>query len=400
MPSPPTSWTTPDDLRAQVLSYWRRGRILAAGFSGDPLFPLRLTMRKPDAAALRERFEAARAWIRELEDHSRAAKGFGYDIEWTEINHRQLGRNRMPERIVVPTESDALRLIGEETHSRRFRTLAATTIAEFPALAPLLRRKPFMVLDHAADWPRILAVLAWFRDHPRSDLYLRQVDIEGVDTKFIEARKALFSELLDVVLGRDGGAVPAAGFEPRYGLRAKPAVIRFRVLDRALAVAGLTDLAVPASDFATLAIAARHVFMTENEINGLAFPGFPGAIVIFGLGYGVDVLQPAAWLRSPQLHYWGDIDTHGFAILDRLRSLFPAARSLLMDRDTLMAHRALWVTEPAPSRATLSRLTADEQALFDDLVNDRLGWSKVRLEQERIGWTRLEDRLRVIGGGR
>ncbi|MGV9668202.1 Wadjet anti-phage system protein JetD domain-containing protein [Nocardia niigatensis] len=26
---------------------------------------------------------------------------------------------------------------------------------------------------------------------------------------------------------------------------------------------------------------------------------------------------------SPRLLYWGDIDTHGFAILDRLRQSFP-----------------------------------------------------------------------------
>src|ERR1022692_4377837 len=36
--------------------------------------------------------------------------------------------------------------------------------------------------------------------------------------------------------------------------------------------------------------------------------------------------------------YWGDIDTYGFHILDRLRVLFPDVQSLLMDRDTLLEH--------------------------------------------------------------
>lgn len=398
MSSIATSWTTPRDLRDQVLSVWNRGKILAAGVTGEPLFPLKLTMRRPDATALGQSFEAVRGWIRELEENSRSGRGFGYDIEWADINHRQLGRNRMPGRISVPTESDALRLIGKERDGRRFRKLADITISRFPELAPWVSRKPLVPLEQAQDWPRILDVLAWFREHPRSNLYLRQVDIPGVDTKFVEARRQLFSELLDIVLERaeNPPSSVAQTFEQKYGLRAKPQTVRFRVLDSRLAIAGLTDLTISASDFARLNIAAPRVFITENEVNGLAFPDFAQAIVIFGLGYSVDLLQAASWLAGTQIHYWGDIDTHGFAMLDRLRSAFPKARSLLMNRETLMAHQPLWVHEETPSLATLSRLDPDEQALFDDIVNDRLG-KNVRLEQERVSYAFLERSLRTIG---
>ena len=393
-----TSWTTPSDLRDQVLRIWERGKILAAGITGETLFPLKLSMRRPEAQAIGHSFEAVRRWIRELEENSRSCKGFGYDIEWADINHRQLGRNRMPSRVAVPTEADALRLIGMEREGRRFRALAQITAEKFPALAQWLSRRPLVVLLHAQDWPRILDVLAWFRDHPRSNLYLRQVDIAGVDTKFVEGRKALFSELLDIVLTRNDGPLAEAvaqTFEQRYGLRTKPPVIRFRVLDRRIAIAGLCDIAIPANDFAALNIAARHVFVTENDINGLAFPDFPAAIVIFGLGYGVDLLQSASWMAGAHIYYWGDIDTHGFAMLDRLRGGFPNARSLLMNRETLVAHRSLWVHEQAPYRAALSHLEPDEQALFDDLLYDRLG-EKVRLEQERVSYAFLERRLKTI----
>jgi hypothetical protein len=394
-----TSWTTPSDLRDQVLRIWERGKILAAGITGETLFPLKLSMRRPEAQAIGHSFEAVRRWIRELEENSRSCKGFGYDIEWADINHRQLGRNRMPSRVAVPTEADALRLIGMEREGRRFRALAQITAEKFPALAQWLSRRPLVVLLHAQDWPRILDVLAWFRDHPRSNLYLRQVDIAGVDTKFVEGRKALFSELLDIVLTRNDGPpseAVAQTFEQKYGLRAKPQVIRFRVLDRRIAIAGLCDIAIPASDFAALNIAARYVFITENDINGLAFPDFAEAIVVFGLGYGVDLLQSASWMAGAHIYYWGDIDTHGFAMLDRLRGGFPNARSLLMNRETLMAHRSLWGREDAPCRAALSRLEEDERALFDDLVSDRLG-ENVRLEQERVSYAFLEKQLKAIG---
>src|SRR5712671_3392361 len=393
------SWTTPSDLRKQVLRIWERGKILAAGITGETLFPLKLSMRRPEAPAIGHSFEAVRRWIRELEENSSSCKGFGYENEWADINHRQLGRNRIPSRVTVPTESDALRLIDMEREGRRFRTLAQVTTEKCPALAQWLSRRPLVVLEHAQDWPRIIDVLAWFRDHPRSNLYLRQVDIPGVDTKFVEGRRALFSELLDIVLERHDGppsATVAQTFEQKCGLRTKPQVIRFRVLDRRIAIAGLSDLAIPANDFAALNIAARHVFITENEVNGLAFPDFAEAIVVFGLDHGVDLLQSASWMAGAHIYYWGDIDTHGFAMLDRLRGVFPNTRSLLMNRETLMAHRSLWVHEQAPYRAALSHLDPDEQTLLDDLVHDRLG-EKVRLEQERISYAFLERNLKTIG---
>src|SRR5215467_4631931 len=296
-----TSWTTPSDLRKQVLRVWERGKILSAGLTGETLFPLPLSMRRPEAQAIGHSFEAVRGWIRELEENSRACKGFGYDIEWVDINLRQLGRNRMPGRVSVPTEADALRLIGKEREGRRFRELAEITTRRFPALAQWLSRRPFVLLEHAQDWPRILDVLAWFRDHPRSNLYLRQLDIPGVDTKFIEGRMQLFLELLDIILEAHDDPpttqklTAAQKFTQRFGLRAKPPLIRLRVLDSRIAIAGLSDLTIPVSEFAALNIDARHVFLTENEVNCLAFPEFAQAIVVFGKGYGAGLLQSASW---------------------------------------------------------------------------------------------------------
>jgi len=367
-------WTTPADLRRQVQRHWDSGRLLAAGVA----FPLELRLRGPDARALSDRFDEVRNWIRELERESR------YAIEWREINHRLLGRNRVPVRIVVPSEREAFELIGKTEEAARFRSLAAVTAQKLPDLGAWLAQRPLVALQNAADWDRILSVLLWFREHPRSGLYLRQLDIAGVDTKFIETRKPLLSELLDIVLNPENDN---RNFEQRYGLASKPSQIRFRILDQRLAIQGLTDLAVPAREFDGLDLPVKRVFITENEINGLAFPDVPGGLVIFGLGYGLDRLSEVRWLPERALHYWGDIDTYGFHILDRLRVLFPDVQSLLMDRDTLLAHEPLWVRESTSFNAELPRLTAAEYELYDDLRHHRLG-VRVRLEQERIpfGW--------------
>lgn len=390
-PLAPAGWTTPADVKAQLDGLWRQGRMLAAPLRGERLFPLALRLRRPDAKALSERFDEVRAWIRALDDGSAARQGFGYAIEWAEINHRQLGRNRVPAGIAVPTEHDALRLIGKSRHAERFRSLAGLTLRSFPTLEGWLTRRPLTVLDHAEEWERILAVLAWFRDRPRPGLYLRQLEIPQVDTKFIEARKGLLTELLDLVLPAtaiDPLAVGSKGFEQRYGLLSKPALIRFRLLDARLYLHGLSDMAVPAAQFARLSLPVRRVFVTENDINGLAFPDMPESLVIFGLGYSLERLAEIGWLKEKDIYYWGDIDTHGFAILDRLRASFADARSFLMDRETFVAHRDLWGREderrdgPPPAR-----LTASERSLYDELSHNHWG-DRVRLEQERIsfGW--------------
>ena len=84
--------------------------------------------------------------------------------------------------------------------------------------------------------------------------------------------------------------------------------------------------------------------------------------------------------------YRGYLDTHGFAILDRLRAWLPQTVSVLMDRQTLFTHRDRWVTEPKPTHDRLTRLNAAGQDLYEDLVSDRLS-ERVRLEQERIDWS-------------
>ena len=156
-------------------------------------------------------------------------------------------------------------------------------------------------------------------------------------------------------------------------------------------------MALTQSDFERLALPVRRVFITENEVSFLAFPAMADSLLIFGAGYGLGALAGVGWLRACSVYYWGDIDTHGFAILDQLRAHLPHAQSLLMDRETLMEHPDQWGQEPMPVQRDLTRLDALEHALFDDLRCLRLGAAPgtvhVRLEQERIGFGWLQRAL-------
>ena len=59
-------------------------------------------------------------------------------------------------------------------------------------------------------------------------MYVRQVDVPGVDTKFIEKHKRVLTELLDLQLDPARIDVAASDFEGRYGFRRKPDYVRLR----------------------------------------------------------------------------------------------------------------------------------------------------------------------------
>lgn len=76
-------------------------------------------------------------------------------------------------------------------------------------------------------------------------------------------------------------------------------------------------------------------------MNGLCFPNVDSSLVIFKLGYGLDVLKSVTWLTNKEIYYWGDIDTHGFAMLDQIRSFLPQTKAILMTEEILLAHRKI-----------------------------------------------------------
>jgi len=385
------TWTTPADLRAQVQKLWERGSLLASLAGGVALFPRRLSLKGPTSRELAERFSEVRNWIAQLDGEAKH-----YRVAWQSLNHRILGENRVPGEVWVDSLDDALRLIGRRRDAERFAVQVSLTRERRPELIAWLARRPLRALELADDWDRLLDIVAWIQNHSRPGIYLRQVDIPGVHSKFIEGHRAVLAELLDLALAPDvidttAGGV--GGFCRRYGFRERPVRLRFRVLDPSLAVLPTgtdQDLAVTHDTFASLDLPVKRVFITENEINFLAFPPVSLSLVLFGAGYGFETLSEADWLRDREIYYWGDLDTHGFAILDQLRAHFSRAASFLMDRETLLAHRPQWGSEPQPETRDLVRLTCQENALYDDLRRNRLG------DQEKIGFDWVVKALRNL----
>jgi hypothetical protein len=350
------TWTTRADVAAKLRRRWESGEFLGAHAAGRPWEPIDLPLRGPKPREIGANFAAVKDWVGTWRGEIDS-----YQQLWT--------------------------LLAVTSQVRRFTSLVERTRAVAPRLVDWMVSRPHTVLKLPdGTWSRIVDTILWIdgRDHER--VYVRQVDVPGVDTKFIESNRSLIATLLDLQLDPSRVDPGGATFAARYGLLDKPRYVRFRWLDPNRTTAGFTELTVRVGELVPQRVA--RVFVLENETTYLAFPDIPDAVAIFGGGYSVTRLDGLAWLRDQPLIYWGDLDTHGFSILDMLRRQFPDVRSLLMDRATLLDHESQWVREDRPTTAHLPLLTGPESALYRDLVEDTFG-TAIRLEQERVRYSAI-----------
>ncbi|MGH3531204.1 MAG: Wadjet anti-phage system protein JetD domain-containing protein [Mycobacterium sp.] len=382
-------WTTPDDIAARVRRRWDDGSLLRAYANGDPFDPIEVPLRGPKPSQVGDDIAAARDWVAALDAGRRGDAR--YTLQWQSIGGRQIGRNRLPVRAVVCSIEQAWALLGVASLVRRFDELLALT-RQHPRVREWVVDHPHHALGLGPEMSRLIAAYVWLDGHRRSNRYLREISAPGVDTKFAERHRPVLASMLGV-------SSTASGFLAGLGLRSKPGLVRLRPAPSLGLPAPFTELAVRSEELAQLRVEPRMATIIENEISYLSIEVPDDGVVIWGKGFDVDSVGRLRWLADADILYWGDIDTHGFAILDRLRAWLPRARSLLMDRETLLAHRDRWVTEDRPAKSVLTRLTPDEQDLYSELVGDGLG-ERVRLEQERIDWHWVEQRLPGVNSAR
>jgi len=384
--------TRPANMKKQLERMWVRGDICRAAVKDGVVFPLTLRLKQPTSKAMLDDLAGTQDWVKEVQAYTNKHH---ITLHWQSINHRVLGRQQLPAHIVLDTPQQAARLIGKSEALKQFTMLYRQSIKTLAALEGWLLQYPLKVLALADEWPQLLALCAWMQVHPNPRIYLRQVDVPKVDSKFIEQHRKVLAQLFDIVLpvfAVNDDYTGVAGFARRYGFLDKPAMIRVRPLDDDIPLLlsdGEQDAAITSKALARLHQDVRsrieRVFIVENEINYLAFPAVPRALLIFGKGYGFEALKQAQWLHECSMYYWGDLDTHGFAILNQLRASFPQTTSFLMDKQTLLAHQHAWGTEPRQETKELKYLNADEAAVYDVLRNNTLG-DQLRLEQERISF--------------
>jgi hypothetical protein len=386
-----TTWTTPAEVETRLRKRWDSGALLRSAGLGEPWEPLSFTIRGPAPRDVASDLGQVRGWVK---GWSRA-DGRHLRVEYRQVGGRLVGANALPAKAWIDSRDDAWALLGVMDDATTFLNLLQTTNTAAPSLTTWMTARPLRVLELRAEWASLVDTVRWIDQRATPDMYVRQIDVPGVDTKFIERHRPVLCDFLDLQLAphRINADVARSNLAGRYGFREAPRYVRLRSLDRAQPlVGGFTEVFARTDELAKAPPPGGRVFVMENATTYLAFPDIEDAVAILGSGYGALLLNTLIWLDDRDIVYWGDIDTHGFAILNRMRQRFPHVRSILMDRATLLAHESQWVTEPQPLVDHLPHLTTDEADLYRDVVEHSFG-PRVRLEQERVSYNAIQAAL-------
>jgi hypothetical protein len=389
----PAGWTDVSDLVATLERRWASGRYLAAYAAGREWEPLALPVRGPRSGELLDRLDEVKRWLTRFERD--LARHRDLRVEAKSLQGRRVGRNEVPARVWVDSYAALFRVLGVGVEVSRFDELTAYARERVPELTGWIVDHPRVVLEHRESWTRLVDVVRWIADRDVSGLYVRQVDVAGVDTKFIEQHTLVLAALLETALPaeRVDTRFTRSQFTARFGLRRRPDYTRMRFLAPQRAFPpGVSEVTMRADELDRIDPGLGQVVIVENEISYLALPERADSLAIFGSGFALGSVSALTWLAGKSIIYWGDVDTYGFLILNRLRATYDRVTSILMDVETLLAHAGQWVGEDQPTSQQLPHLNEVEAETYAALVEDRYG-RNVRLEQERIRFSAVRAAL-------
>lgn len=360
-------------------------------------WPLQIPLQPPSAAERRTNPVACRTWAEDW----RAYEGPG-TVHYANAQFLT-GIIPMPQRLDIESAAQAAlahpatRATWQRCSQRLPRLQEALPRARFDTRAI----KDIVELDQD-EYERLFATATWLNSHPTSGFLLRQLPIEGIDTKWLEKHESLVLKMLGTHESAPDEPTPAdAPREPvtrrgrlheRLGLRPVPQLVQVAVLDPVLRapLGGMRHFAASVEDLNSWPESPTRVLILENKETAYALTGdYPGCVVLHGHGFHVHNYARIRWVRAASsVVYWGDIDTPGLEFLNDLRALGVPAISILMDTATLHAFRHLSTTGSTPRRTALPWLTAPERELLNELVEHaQLNVSGLLLEQERVPWS-------------
>lgn len=376
-------------------------------------WPLRYSLMGLSQESVLTNMANVTRWVQDWHHYEKTLTK-GIHVEWLTRRWSKLGEQTLPVAVTVESPDALATWVGCGPRWKLACARRDSFTAKFEGTQQsTIWSRHFDVL---ADWAdkdieRLQTLLDWFLMHPESGLYLRQLPVPGIDTKWIESRKSVVRDFVLAV-----NSLPllmaAPDFHDVCGLHKSPFKMRIRILCPKLraSLAGLCDIEAPLEEIARMSLPIRAAIIVENHETGDALPDFDGVVAFMGLGHAISKLGQIPWLRPdssqvgspsvelPQLVYWGDMDTHGFAILARARSIFSRMQSVLMDLPSFMEGKELWVVEVVPHPAQdLLDLTPAERDVHTGLRENRWG-QNLRLEQERLPWTLCVSTLHEVLG--
>ena len=348
------------------------------GLSYEPAFHLSLG-RVTEAEAVRDLhgLKAELVRWREILPHRP-----GWRVVLAEQRFRTVGLTvRLPRELTVDSTESLIRALQPNgvtpavwrtaiSRLQRFcETFGLTSDDSRRSAAASLRGLKLLFPQDTSDreFEAVLRTLSWLLRHPNAGLFPRALPVAGVDSKWLDRRRGTLARLWNTVTGEN---VSAADFLEHVGLLRLP---QFVLVKNAAAWVGEEAaeevVKLPVETLAKKAPESPVVLIIENEQTALSLD-FRDVPIFLALGYGVTLLESLPWMKEKRILYFGDLDTHGLAILAECRRLFSQTESVLMDLPTFERWRAFAVTEPKGAEPSPEHLTPEERALADVLSAD------------------------------
>lgn len=388
-------WTDVEMIRQQLLKKWNQGVFLSNFLRNEEIYPYSIKLKIPKVDDLSTRYTEVLSWIQSLRKESNENVKHSYQLIEKEFQFKNFGKNSLPVAISFSNRQDLLKWIRKKKEFDLFEHNINILLNAYPELKIWAEKYPFKILQLTEEEVKqLILTIKWFQNNPKSNKYLREINIPFVDTKFIENHKSILWDLLESILSEEEINGEGIGFEEKFYLRKKPIFVNLRVFEKRY-FEGFTTLSLPIEELSEWEIPFEYVFVVENEINFYSFPYVENACVIFGKGYAVEELKKIKCLAKKKIFYWGDIDTHGFKILGILRSYFPNTFSFFMNEETFVKYSKFWVVEKKPFLDSVMYLTPREEEMLHALQNNKYGLS-LRLEQERIPYQAVVKEITAI----
>ncbi len=378
---------TPKEIQEHCLKWWKE--ILLSSIDSTYYFPKEINrIGKVGSKDILNKISAYKESIELLKNNSKESKKAGYSLVLSERLFDKIGKQLVPEKITIDSIEDYLKVTGKEKEYIVFLKNLSLIKTELPLLLDWIKSNPTKLVEHDT-WVDTLKVCHYFLGAPLPNMYIRQLPID-VHTKYIIENKSILQSLLDFLIpeyiNKD-----EVKFELRYNLKYSEPLIRVRFLDCSLSpINNVTDISLTLSEFKSIRTECMNIFVAENVMNFLTLPYLSKTIAIWsGGGFSVSYLKEINWIKGKQFFYWGDLDAHGFQILNQFRTYFQNTVAVMMDEETLSCFKSASGT-PA-SNQNLQQLTEKELELYNYLRQNN-----IRLEQEKINQTFAVEKINEI----
>ncbi|MCF6154078.1 MAG: DUF2399 domain-containing protein [Candidatus Brocadia sp.] len=378
---------TPKEIQEQCLGWWKG--VLLSSSNSTSYFPREINrIGKVSSKDILSNLSTYKNSIHLLQSHSRENNKYGYKLVLEDRQFDKIGKQQVPEKIIIESIDDYLRITGKQKEYETFQKNYSLVIQELPMLLEWIKANPTRLIEHDT-WFDTLKVCKYFLANPKPGLYIRQLPID-IHTKYISENESVIQSVLEFMIPEQINQNEKK-FEKRFNLKYSEPLIRIRFLDNRLSpIESATDISLTLSEFNNFNSHCDNIFVAENLMNFLTLPCLPKTIAIWsGGGFNVSYLKDIDWLKSKQFYYWGDIDAPGFQILNQFRTYFTNTIAVMMDDETLASFKS-GEGRPATNQ-TLQRLTKTELNLYNHLRQNN-----IRLEQEKITQTFAEKKIKKL----